>query len=155
MEAPASTRPRSLIIGVTLFAIPLGAALVALFFQRTFHPSWVLLIAFVFVPAFFALYRLYIGDAIARAVVTITVVTAIGFGSYAAYVSYTFEVPQQLRDLAAEGSGSLRVVGAVELAERSQASAAYTAAIVIWLALGLVSIYLPRSTRWIRHHRAD
>lgn len=153
MEIPEPRRPRSLVIGVIMLGLPLAVSVLALFFQGTFHPSWVLLIVFVIAPASFALYRLYLGDGIAMAIVTMAAITTIGFGSYAGYQAYTFEVPQHMQDLAADGTGSLSVLGAVEMAEQSKANAAYAIAVVIWLAVGLASVYLPTSIRWIRRQR--
>ena len=153
METQESKRPRPLVIGVVMLGLPLAVSLLTLFTQGTFHASWLLLIALVISPVSFALYRLYLGDGIALAVVAIASIAAIGFGCYAGYQAYTFEVPQHMQDLASEGAGGVSGVVVVEMAERSKASAAYAFAVVIWLVVGLTLVCLPTSIRWIRRKR--
>lgn len=96
----------------------------------------------------FALYRLYLGDKIARFVVTFAVVTAIGLASYAAFKSFSMHVPAGIDRITSNASDGMARVQA-HAAQNAKTTGATSSLFALYLSIGLVAIYLPASTQWL------
>jgi len=143
-------RPKSLSIGTAALALPLAVPVSSMFLTAQFHPSQILFFVFGFLPLSFALYRLLSGDKVARVLVTLMALCAIGFCVFLAVQWFSYEVPEQLQELNAVDGPSLSVVAAAEMGEEAHESALISAAFALCLSLGLAAVYLPQSNRWFR-----
>jgi hypothetical protein len=148
-------RPISIKIGTASLALPFAISFGGMFLAGQFHPSTLLFVVFGFLPLFFALYRLFMRDKVARVLVTIMAVCAIGFSAYIAVQFYSFEVSQELQEMGATDGASLIVVAASQMGEGVRRNGTISTAFALCLSLGLVAVYLPTSNRWFREGSID
>jgi len=143
-------RPTSLTIGTVILALPFAIPFGSMFLAGQFHPSQILFLVFGFLPLAFALYRLLVGDRVARALVTAMALCAIGFSAFIAVQWFSYEVPEKLQEINATDGASLSVVSASRMGGGAYGSGIASAAFALCLSLGLTAIYLPQSNRWFR-----
>ena len=150
MKSELATRPAAIWIGVSALMLPFAIGFGSTLVSARFYPSTVLFVAFVFLPFAFIIYRLWMQDRAARLVMTPIALCALGFALYAAFWSFTFEVPEEIQEQAASESANLGAVATVRMAEGTQRTGFTSAAVAFSLTVGLVAIYLPSSNRWFR-----
>jgi hypothetical protein len=148
-------RPTSLTIGTAVLALPFAIAFSSMFLTGQFHPSQILFLVFGFLPLSFALYRLLMGDKVARALVTVTALCAIGFSAFVAVQWFSYEAPEKLQELGAVEGASLSVVAASQMGEGAHRSGIVSSAFALCLSLGLIAVYVPQSSRWFREGSDD
>ena len=140
--------PKALVVGSSLLAISFASPFIGMLMSGHFHMFQLIFFVFGWLPIGFAIYRLLKADRVARALVTLLCVCAIGSSVYLAALSiYHADDVRYTRSVI---SGMASTEAAAGMQESARRTAISTSLFGLLLALGLGAVYLPQSNRWFR-----